>query len=308
MTFDPVLPPLFLAVVAVTLIGLRAVALRGAVMTGRHAVLRWSATTVAILLVLLAAARPVTGASSEQEPAQRAQAGAANVYFVVDRSADSAIPDFGGAARMAGIRDDITALIDTHSGARFAVIAFASRPAVDWPLSSDAWSLVPVIEALNPYPGPTAAGTEVNAAAAANVLRYQLIAAGQQYPQAPNVVYYLGSGAPESTVPQGVFETEDVDGGAVLGYSAGGPGQTTLRGIADQLGLPYVQRSSGEALPRMGSTADQPAVATDPTATPRPTELYWVFTMLAALLLLGEIYLTTRDLLRARATRKAVLP
>ena len=41
---------------------------------------------------------------------------------------------------------------------------------------------------MTPYAGPTAAGTEVNAGAAANVLRYQLIAAGQQYPQSPNVV------------------------------------------------------------------------------------------------------------------------
>lgn len=308
MTFDPVLPPLLLAVIAVTLIGLRAVALRGAVVTGRHAVLRWSATTVALLLVLLAAARPLTGSSSESEPAQRAQAGAANVYFVVDRSADSAIPDFGGAARMAGIRDDMAALIDTHPGARFAVIAFASRPAIDWPLSSDAWSLVPVIEALNPYPGPTAAGTEVNAGAAANVLRYQLIAAGQQYPQAPNLVYYLGSGAATSTVPQGAFDTDDVDGGAVLGYGSGEPGETTLRGIADQLGLPYVQRSAGQSLPQLGVTADQPAAPADATAPPRRTELYWAFTMLAAILLLGEIHLTTRDLLRARATRKTVLP
>jgi Ca-activated chloride channel homolog len=308
MTFEPVLPPLFLAVIAVILLALRAVALRGATVTGRHAVLRWSTTTVAILLVLLAAARPVTGSAADSEPAQRTQAGAANVYFVVDRSADSAITDFGGAARMSGIRADIAALIDTHPGARFAVISFASRPAIDWPLSSDSWSLVPVVEALNPYPGPTAAGTEVNAAAAANVLRYQLIAAGQQYPQAPNLVYYLGSGAAESTVPQGVFDTGDIDGGAVLGYGGGGPGDGTLRGIADQLGLPYVQRSAGDALPELGSTADQPVAAADPTSTPRRVELYWALTMLAALLLLGEIHLTTRDLLRARATRKAVLP
>ncbi|PRC49599.1 hypothetical protein C6A85_73890, partial [Mycobacterium sp. ITM-2017-0098] len=108
---------------------------------------------------------------------------------------------------------------------------------------------------------------------------------------------------------QGVFDTGDIDGGAVLGYSTGGSGVATLRGIADQLGLPYVQRSAGEALPQMGAAADQPAAAAaDPTGTPRRVELYWALTMLAAILLLGEIYLTTRDLLRARATRKAVLP
>ncbi len=303
MTFDPVLPPLFLAVIAVTLIALRAVALRPAAGTGRHGFLRWATTTVAMLLVLLAAARPGSGPASASEPAQRPQAGA-NVYFIVDRSADSSITDFGGAPRMSGIRADMKKLIDTHPGARFAVIAFASRPAVDWPLSGDAWSLTPVVEALNPYAGTTAAGTEVNAGAAANVLRYQLIAAGQQYPQAPSLVYYLGSGAANSTVPQGVFETEDVDGGAVLGYGADGPGITTLRGIADQLGLPFVQRSAGETLPQIGETANRPVAASDSSGTPHRVELYWVLTMIASLLLLGEIYLTTRDLLRARATRK----
>ena len=307
MTFDPVLPPLFLAVIAVMVIALRAVALRLAVGAGRHALLRWSATTAAILLVLLASARPVTGSAVESEPAQRAQTGA-NVYFVVDRSADSAITDFGGAPRMSGIRDDIETLIDAHPDARFAVISFASRPAIDWPLSSDAWSLQPVVEALNPYPGPTAVSTEVNAGAAANVLRYQLISAGQQFPQSPNLVYYLGSGGGESTVTQGVFDTGTLDGGAVLGYGAGGPGEISLRGIADQLGVPYVQRAAGEVLPQIGAPQEQPAATSDPTGVPQRIELYWVLTMLASILLLGEIYLTTRDLLRARATRKVVLP
>ena len=307
MTFDPVLPPVFLAVIAATLIALRAVTLRWAAGTGRRTLLRWSATTVAILLVLLAAARPVTGSASDSEPAQRPQDGA-NVYFVVDRSADSAITDVDGAPRMSAMRDDMLELIDTHPGARFAVIAFASRPAIDWPLSADAWSLTPVVEALNPYAGPTAAGTEVNAGAAANVLRYQLIAAGQQYPQAPNLVYYLGSGAAESTVPQGVFDVDGIDGGAVLGYSADGAAEVTLRGIADQLGVDDVARRAGEALPQAGAPADQPAAQADSSGTPQRVEWYWVLTLLASLLLLGEIYLTTRDLLRARATRKVVLP
>lgn len=307
MTFDPVLPPLFLAVIVVTVIALRAVALRLAGSAGRRALLRWSTTTVAMLLVLIAAARPVSGSAAESTPAQLPQTGA-NVYFVVDRSADSAITDFGSAPRMSGIRDDIEALIDAHPDARFAVISFASRPAIDWPLSSDVWSLQPVVEALNPYAGPAALSTEVNAGAAANVLRYQLIAAGQQFPQSPNLVYYLGSGGGQSTVTQGVFETGGVDGGAVLGYGADEPGTTALRGVADQLRLPYVQRTAGETLPQIGTPEDQSVAASDPTGAPKRIELYWVLTMLASVLLLGEIYLTTRDLLLARATRKVVLP
>ncbi|MDA2891786.1 VWA domain-containing protein [Mycolicibacterium sp. BiH015] len=303
MTFEPVLPPLVLAFAALALVTLRLLSLRPAYTSGRQALLRWCLTTAAMVLVLLAAARPVTGTVAEPAPAQTSQTGA-NVYFLVDRSADSAITDFDGAPRMSGMRDDIEAVIDAHPGARFAVISFAARPAIDWPLSADAWSLTPVVEALNPYPG--ADSTEVNAAAAANVLRYQLISAGQQFPQARNLVYYLGSGAGQSTVPQGVFDTPAVDGGAVLGYGAG-PGENTLRDIAGQLGLPFIERARGEALPRGDSSSDQAAPA-DPADVPERSELYWVLTMLASLLLLPEIYLTARDLRKARATRKEVLP
>lgn len=303
MTFEPVLPPLVLAFAALALVTLRLLSLRSASKAGRQTLLRWSLTTAAMVLVLLAAARPVTGSTAEPAPAQSSQTGA-NVYFLVDRSADSAITDFGGAPRMSGIRDDIEAVIDAHPGARFALISFAARPAIDWPLSADAWSLTPVVEALNPYPG--ADSTEVNAAAAANVLRYQLISAGQQFPQAENLVYYLGSGAGRSTVPQGIFDTPAVDGGAVLGYGPD-PGVNTLRDIAGQLDLPFIERAPGEALPLGGDTSDQ-ATSTAPVEVHERAELYWVLTLLASLLLLPEIYLTARDLRKARATRREVLP
>ncbi|QZY46991.1 vWA domain-containing protein [Mycolicibacterium austroafricanum] len=301
MTFDPVLPPAVLAVVAVVLAGLRAVALRRIAGAGHRAALRWTTTTVTMLLLLVAAARPGSGAALEPGSGQPRHAGA-NVYFVVDRSADSAVTDSDGTPRMSKMREDIDEVVTAHPDARFAIIAFASRPAIEWPLSADTWSLTPAVDALTPYAGPTAASANVNAGAAANVLRYQLIAAGQQYPHAPNLVYYLGSGAPESTVPQGTFDTGPVDGGAVLGY---GTGEPALRAIADQLGLPYVQRGAGEALPRPDS-AQTSAVPGDPAATDGRVEYYWAFTLLAALLLLLEIFLTTRDLLRARTTRREV--
>ena len=300
MTFEPVLPAVVLAVAAAAVLILRAAALPGAAKKGRPSLIRWTVITVALTLILLAAARPVSGPAAA-ESGQRPQDGA-NVYFVVDRSADSAIDDYGGAQRMSGMRDDIARLVDEHPGARFAVIGFASRPAVDWPLSADSWSLLPVVESLNPYPGSDAA--EVNAGAAANTLRYQLISAGQQYPHAPNLVYYLGSGAAGSTLPQGVFDTPPVDGGAVLGYGRG-PGEDRLREIAGQLGVPYVSRAAGADLPAAASGQDTPAQVTAPAT--RRVEYYWALTMAATLLLLAEIFLTTRDLRRARATRREVL-
>ncbi|MBX7447359.1 VWA domain-containing protein [Mycolicibacterium sp. 3033] len=300
MTFDPVLPPVALAAVAAVILALRAVVLRPATRSGRWGVLRWAATTGALMLVVLAAARPGVDAAAERT-ADHAGAAGANVFFVVDLSADSAIADIGGATRMSAIREDIDALTTAHEGARFGVITFTSRPAVAWPLSGDAWSLRPLVDTLSPAAGPAAAADQANAAAAANVLRYQLIAARQRYPQAEELVYYFGSGAAQSTSPQSVFAAEAVDGGAVFGYD-GGDGAARLRAISDQLGVPYVDRAAGDPV-RAAETGSADA-ATFTESTPR-TEYYWVLTSLASALLLIEIGLTVRDLRRTRLSDRA---
>lgn len=302
MTFDPVLPPAVLAAVAAVLLVLRLLSLRPAAAAGGRALLRWTGMTVALVLLVAAAARPGATPTAQAASASASRAGA-NVFFVVDCSEDSAIDDYGGKPRMAAIRDDIDALIDAHPGARFAVISFATRPGIDWPLSGDAWSLRPVVEALNPFPG--AAADQVNAGAAATVLRYQMISAGQQYPGADNLVYYFGSGAPQSTVPQGEFDIDGIDGGDVFGYGADGAGDQRLRDIADQLGVPFVARSPGEAVPTGTQTSDGAAVASP--AGERRDEFYWLLTLAASALLLVELALSVRDLRRARATAREVL-
>ncbi|MEC9324110.1 MAG: VWA domain-containing protein [Actinomycetota bacterium] len=297
MTFDPVLPPVALAAVAAVILALRAVVLRPATRSGRWGVLRWAATTGALMLVVLAAARPGVDAAA----ARTADYAGANVFFVVDVSADSAIADIGGATRMSAIREDIDALTAAHEGARFGVITFTSRPAVAWPLSGDAWSLRPLVDTLSPATGPAAAADQANAAAAANVLRYQLIAARQRYPQAEELVYYFGSGAAQSTSPQSVFAAEAVDGGAVFGYD-GGDGAARLRAISDQLGVPYVDRAAGDPV-RAAETGSADAATL--TESPPRTEYYWALTSLASALLLIEIGLTVRDLRRTRLSDRA---
>ena len=295
MTFDPVLPPVALAALAVVILALRAVVLRSATRSGRWGVLRWAATTGALMLVVLAAARPGVDAEPTADDA------GANVFFVVDLSADSAIADVGGSTRMSAIREDIDALMAAHEGARFGVITFTSRPAVAWPLSGDAWSLRPLVDTLSPAVGPNAAADQANAAAAANVLRYQLIAARQRYPQAEELVYYFGSGAAQSTSPQSEFAAEAVDGGAVFGYD-GGDGAARLRAISDQLGVPYVDRAAGDPV-RAAETGSADAATI--TESPPRTEYYWVLTSLASALLLIEIGLTVRDLRRPRLSDRA---
>lgn len=347
MTVHPVLAPALLLIVAAVLVGARAQALSallGQTAPGhrRPALWRWAAITVALLSLTIAAARPGLHAAAAQPDSNTAAAGAtsnANVFLVVDRSVDSRVEDYGDrASRMSGMRADLAAIIDAYPQARFAVIGFASAPSVDWPLSEDTWSLKSFVAGLSPYVNvPPDAADRVDAAAAANILRYQLIRADQQYPGSQNLVFYLGAGAGGSTDPQGSFSVDGrVSGGTVLGYgtTAGGPipgayvdGTVTylsdarsgapavsaidepeLRRIADQLALPYVHREAGvpitgvlPAIPA-GPAADS-AVLTSSTQ-PRRVELYWVFALLAAGLLLPEIYLSIREFRRDRTARQ----
>lgn len=160
MSFDPIVSPVLLFVLGGLLIVIRMAALyRVLVRTGtghyRKVVLRWSGLTLAVLLLVLAAARPGFDLGDDH-PAEQPKGSLAvdpnlNVFFVVDRSVNSRVEDFGDReSRMAGIRADIASLIDEYPRARFAVIAFASKAGVDWPLSDDAWSLQSMIRGCRP--------------------------------------------------------------------------------------------------------------------------------------------------------------
>lgn len=316
MTVHPVLPPLLLGVVFLLIIAAQTVALRRWRASGRDRaeLWRWLGVTAAAVFLVAAAARVVI--TDEQTAARIAGDVEPNVFLVVDRSPEMAVADIDGDARMAVARDDINALIDRYPRARVAVIEFASAPSLAWPLSADTWSLRPVLETITPHAYRPDAVTQANAGAANTVLRYQLISAVQQYPRAPNLVYYLGAGARESSLPAREFNPPagSIDGGAVLGYgtSTGGPipdtdversavDEVTLRAVADQLGVPYVPRTVNAPLADVlpdGHSAE--ASAAPVIATGRWTETYWLPALGAAALILAELYLVLRDFRRSR--------
>ncbi len=304
MTFHPIVAPLLLAAVIVAIVAARVVALRR--MTDRRrnrvALWRWVGLTAAALLLTAAAARPTLGADAEVT--RIADDRAANVFLVVDRSPEMSADGAGGPSRMAAARADVAALLDRYPDARFAVITFAARPSLDWPLSQDIWSLRPVMAALEPYPSPPGGVAQTNVGAAGTVLRYQLIAAAQQYPRAANLVFYLGAGAGGPDAPAREFDLPDgaVDGGAVLGYDAA-EGGAALRAAADQIGVPYLARDRSVPLDDV-LQGDGDTGATIAAATPSSgrTELYWAPAIAAAALILVELYFV---LLEFRRTRMA---
>ncbi|OBG29130.1 vWA domain-containing protein [Mycobacterium sp. 852002-51057_SCH5723018] len=305
MTFEPVLPWAILAVVAGALALARLVALWRVLLSntaGRtrgRAVLRWSGVTLAVFLIIAATTRPALRGNENRYDATPAIGENLNVFVVVDRSADSGVEDYGaGEPRIAGIRDDIAALIKQYPAARFAVIGFASRASLNWPLSGDVWSLRPTIAALSSQ----SAGSDVDANAAGNLLRYQLIEAAQQYPGSRNVVVYFGSGAPGSRAPQGDFDLMrgSVAGGAVLGYGRSDAiDEAELRRIAGQLGVHYLHRDPSQPL-----RLELPHGTGTGADTGERSELYWLPALLAAGLLLSEIYLSVREFRRGRIARR----
>lgn len=300
MTFQPLLPWPILAVVAAALALARLVALWRVLASAgsrrRRAVIRWTGVTLVVLLLIIATTRPalVNGNRRDATPAAGADL---NVFLVVDRSADSNVEDYGnGEPRIAGIRADIAAFTKQYPAARFALITFDSKASLDWPLSEDVWSLRPTVAAL----GARNPGPDANAAAADNVLRYQLIQATQQYPRSRNAVLYFGSGAPGSQASQGDFNLTrgSVSGGAVLGYGRGDAiDEAELRRLAAQLDIPYVHRDQGQPFrPNLPDTPHR--VEAD------RIELYWLPALLAAGLLLAEIYLSVREFRRGRIARR----
>ena len=262
--------------------------------------------TLAVLLLIAATTRPGLRDDESREGTTAAAGENLNVFLIVDRSVATNVKDYGtGESRIAGMCDDITALIKHYPAARYALVSFASRAALDWPVSEDVWSLRPAIAALSLRQVGPDAGFDVDAAAAGNVLRYQLIQAAQQYPGSRNVVLYFGSGAPGSHAPQGDFDLtqRSVDGGAVLGYGrTDAIDEGELRQIARQLGVPYVHRDTGQ--PFQPDLLDTPDGAGNRVEAAERIELYWLPALFAGGLLLTEIYLSVREFRRGRIARR----
>ena len=346
MTFLPVLPVYVLASLAAIVVIVRVVTLyrlleRTPAGRYRWVVLRWAGLTFAALLLVLAAFRPgVPVEGDRQASATQELISDINVFLVVDRSVTSRIADYGDdQPRMVGIRNDITAVIDQYRGARFDLIGFATKAAVDWPISADAWSFKAYVKNLSAYSlTPYDAVNFIDPSAAKDVLRQQLEEAKKLYPDSKNVVFFFGDGATGSQVKPAAFDIapELMAGAVVLGYGTpqGGPipasfsaghkqylgdpatgtvmtsglDEARLKGIAASLGVDYFHREAGQDIvPVLPAVNPQLTLDTADVGKADPlvgrTDWYWVFALLGAGLLLVEVILTVREYRRNRLSR-----
>jgi Ca-activated chloride channel family protein len=275
--------------------------------------------TAIVLLLLVAALRPAVPGSDV-----RVDASAVDVYLVVDTTSSVMARDYGTDAkpRLEGVRSDIKALTNQLSGARFSLMTFDIDTTIRLPLTSDGAAVAAAADTLRPETSVWSRGSSVTIAR--DQLRTALERGRDTRPERARLVFYFGDG--EQTAAQDPrpfdIESELVNGGAVLGYgtAAGGRMAITaafetgdiidpstgrpavsvidekeLAAIADQLGIPYVHRTS----PADNGAGIVDAVQLKELAPLRATdtaeivggrsELGWVALLLVALLAAWEI-------------------
>ncbi len=265
----------------------------------------------------------------------------AEIYFVVDRTGSMAAEDYDGEqSRLTGVTNDMIALTDALPGSRYAIIAFDSQSTRQLPLTTDAravksWAQT-VRQEITAYSAgssvdrPLAELTETLEAAAernpSNIRLVFFLSDGENT---------NGSGSDTS---DGIASFADlaplVDGGAVLGYGTAEGGrmrsydgtsdsgygsqapyitddtgadavsridETTLRTIADQLGIAYEHRIAPTDVTPLVADIDLEAISSDGRRDLTTyTDVYWPAAAVLALLLAWEAWNLTREVPKRR--------
>lgn len=307
MTLAPLVPWPFLAAAAALVLAFPV----WLVLTGRqprHGMRSTATRTAAVVLLLLAALRP--GWPGGEAKTANADL---DVFFVVDTSTSMSAEDYrGGEPRLTGVKADVMAVAKELVGAKFSLIAFDSKASVRMPLSQDSTALQTAVTTLQAQNPRYASGSSINAAG--NLLKERLEAAKTQHPGRPALVFYAGDGEDTSAQAPGSLPLDAgrINGGAVLGYGTADGGrmedtsgkgyvqdrkggdaisridEDALKSIAGQLDVPYVHRNgAGGDGPMLAKAAAGSFHGVDDEG-PGRTELYWLLSLAAFLLLMHE--------------------
>lgn len=271
---------------------------------------------VALVLVLI---HP--GVGHAKVPTQVADL---QVLVVVDRTRSMAAEDYDGHQhRIDGVRRDLKELAYDLPGARFALLTFGFDARLELPFTDDANAFDAGIDTLTLEQPTAGIGSSMDRPKEEMIQVLQ--AAQEQYPDRRQVVVFVSDG--ENTSPTPMTSMAEVgkyvEGGVVLGYgtTAGGPmpnadslrndegmvsdpatGQTaishedpaTLRTVAQQLGVPFVQRDRPGGMADIADSFKASYVSSDESST-AAHDLTWV----CGLGLLGLVLLELRDGWRA---------
>ena len=271
---------------------------------------------VLAVLVGLIGMHPVIGESGRENSTVDA-----DIVLMVDTTTSMAARDHGSKTRLSGAIRDIAQLASAFSGARFTLVTFDNEARVSVASTTDTGTIVSAANALTWREDTKGTGTDVSVAVPTVVRVLQK--ARQASPQATRMVFYLGDGEQTATRPPSSFAALKplVTGGAVYGYGTakGAPmarsafdtgdvtyhgkkaishaDHATLAAAAQQAGLAYVTRSSGQPLtpPRVSlrrtTHVDQVSPGTD---------LSWILGLVAGVDVAIQLTMSARRLRRAR--------
>jgi Ca-activated chloride channel family protein len=274
-----------------------------------------------LALVLVAALRPALPSTDI-----RVDASALDVYFVVDTTSSVMARDYeGGTSRLTGVRADLRGVAQQLPGARFSLITFDADTTTRLPLTSDAGALASAADTLRPETSAFSRGSSVTVAR--DAVRQSLERGRESHPDRPRILFYLGDGEQTASTqpPPFTLDGDLVNGGAVLGYGTktGGPMLSTgdresgdiidpatkqpaistideqqLAAIADQLGVPYLHRTTPDDGAGIVDAVQLKAMAAVRTADTTGTvsgrtEVYWVALLLLSLLAAWELAVAT---------------
>lgn len=265
----------------------------------------------------------------------------AELYFVVDRTGSMAAEDYdGGQPRLEGVSQDMVALTQALPGSRYAIISFDSQATRQLPLTTDARAVRSWADTLRQEITAYSAGSSVDrpldqltatltAAAERNPSNVRLVfflSDGENT---------NGSGSDAS---DGFASFADlaplIDGGAVLGYGTAEGGrmrsydgtdntgfgtdapyitddtgadaisridETTLRTIADQMGIQYSHRIRPDDVTPLVDGINLEAISADGRRDLTTyTDVYWPAAVLLALLLAWEAWDLTREVPKSK--------
>lgn len=325
MTWNPIFPVAVIVLATLALVAACVVSLVRAPDRSRRT--NWIVRLVAVVLLGIACLRP--GIGSQTAPTAQSDV---DVFFLVDTTASMVAEDWDGAPRLDGVRADVMALAEAHSGARFSLITFDKDAQVRLPLTTDTTALQTSVTTLRPEITAYSSGSSISIAN--ELLVTSLERAAEAKPDRARVVYYLGDGEQTaSTAPESFADAAPlIQGGSVLGYgTAAGGKMLTTNGGFETTTPTYIADSSGrEALSvidetnlgaiatelgvayqhRMPDLAVQPA-AVDPSKldtqsagdVERAFDLYWIFAIGVFLLLLRDVWVVTRALTDLASSR-----
>lgn len=267
---------------------------------------RWRHLGIALVLVAVAV-RPTIGNVSTTT-----YTSGADVVIMIDRTASMGAVDYdNGKTRMDGVRTDVTALVRSLEGSRFAVVVFDNNARVALPYTTDGTAVVSLVDALDWRTSEYGNGSDISQG---RDTAGKLLAQSQKSdPELSRYLYYFGDGEQTRRAAPGSFEPlrQYLTGSTVYGYGTdtgarmltapgskdyvvkdGAPavshmGEQNLNAMAQQLQGGYQHRLKPGGL---DAHVDHPTLIPVVHRDPRGFETYWIFALIAAGLLVWELW------------------